>query len=220
MSNIENGAARFLANKDAMRRLMQMDSNGSMNKIAHDARTSGKIDISEGVETTYTPQSYETTTPQNQAMPQIPKQVMNTQSKLPKEILESFQNKQIDTSVLGLGTTGSVLDRIDFNTNGQLFSKEPQVKQVVAEASKPIVTEQLAPQVNTSVDYSMIKMIVEECVRKYTSALKKSILSEAKQTQNSDTLKALKIGDKFTFVTNDGDLYEAKLTFVKNINKK
>ena len=29
-----------------------------------------------------------------------------------------------------------------------------------------------------------------------------------------------KIGDKFTFVTNDGDLYEAKLTFVKNINKK
>jgi hypothetical protein len=78
----------------------------------------------------------------------------------------------------------------------------------------------MSQQVNASVDYSMIKMIVEESVRKYTSALKKSILSEAKQSQNNDTLKALKIGDKFTFVTDNGDLYEAKLTFVKNINKK
>lgn len=220
MSNIENGAARFLANKDAMKRLMQMDSNGAMNKIATAARNAGKIDISEGAEPTYVQQSYDTPLNQNQAMPQIPKQVMNTQSKLPREILESFQNKQIDTSVLGLGTSGSVLDRIDFNTNGQLFPKEQEVKSPITEVVKPVVTEQSIPQINTTVDYSMIKMIVDECVRKYTSALKKSILSEAKQSQNNDTLKALKIGDKFTFVTNDGDLYEAKLTFVKNINKK
>ena len=63
-------------------------------------------------------------------------------------------------------------------------------------------------------------MIVEDCMRKYTSALKKSILSESKINENVGTLQAMKIGDKFSFITSNGDLYEAKLTFIKNMNTK
>ena len=64
----------------------------------------------------------------------------------------------------------------------------------------------------------MIKMIVEDCMKKYTSALKKSMINESKNSD--DSLKAMKIGDKFSFITKNGDLYEAELKFVKNINKK
>ena len=57
-------------------------------------------------------------------------------------------------------------------------------------------------------------------MRKYTSALKKSILNESKNADTNGTLKAMKVGDKFSFITDNGDLYEAKLTFIKNLNKK
>ena len=57
-------------------------------------------------------------------------------------------------------------------------------------------------------------------MRKYSSALKKTIINESKTTSNEGTLKAMKVGDKFSFITDNGDLYEAKLTFIKNINKK
>ena len=227
MANIEENSARFLANQDSIRRLMKMDSNGQMNQLASNARTNGKLSMNEdGLPTVITSTSNTNTQfltesqMQHQQMPQVAPSVGRRNSKLPMEIVESFKTTQIDTSVLGLGTQGSVLDRINFNTNGQLF-KEQTPQQIVTEAKPEVktVTEQ-APVVTSSVDYSMIKMIVEECMRKYTSALKKTILTENKNTNENNTLKAMKIGDKFTFVTDNGDLYEAKLTFIKNINKK
>ena len=72
---------------------------------------------------------------------------------------------------------------------------------------------------NSNVDYSMIKMIVEECMRKYVGSLKKTILNESK-SNSSDELQAMKIGDKFSFITKNGDLYEAELKFIKNLNNK
>ena len=228
MANIEENSARFLANQDSIRRLMKMDSNGQMTQLANNARTSGKLSMNEdGVPTVSTSSSnvpanqfLTESQVQHQPIPKVTPSMVKRNSKLPMEIIESFKTTQIDTSVLGLGTTGSVLDRINFNTNGQLF-QESAPQQIVTE-SKPetkTITEQ-ATIATAQIDYSMIKMIVEECVRKYTSALKKSILNESKIVNENSTLKAMKIGDKFTFVTDNGDLYEAKLTFVKNINKK
>jgi hypothetical protein len=72
---------------------------------------------------------------------------------------------------------------------------------------------------NSNVDYSMIKMIVEECMRKYVGTLKKTILNESKTSSNGE-LQAMKIGDKFSFITKNGDLYEAELKFIKNLNNK
>ena len=174
MANIEENSARFLSNQDSIRRLMKMDSNGKMSQLVNDARTSGKLSMSDdGMPTVASSPSVgggqhltEAQIP-NKPMPQYTAPIGKRNSKLPMEIIESFNTTQIDTSVLGLGTSGSILDRINFNTNGQLFKETPQ-QQVIAE-SKPevkVITEQ-APVVTSSVDYSMIKMIVEECMRKY-----------------------------------------------------
>lgn len=224
MSNVnpEVNMNRFLAIKDKARKIMQMDRSGELDKIRDNAARSGKLSMNEGIEpVAEMPMNAYPQTPQ---MSQMPQYVPQTQpmmgvgsSKLPSAILESFKNKQIDTSVMGLSTTGSVLDRINFNTQGALF-EQTQPKQEVKEVK--VVTEQTQPTVSTSVDYSMIKMIVEECMRKYSSALKKTIINESKTASNEGTLKAMKVGDKFSFITDNGDLYEAKLTFIKNINKK
>ena len=37
---------------------------------------------------------------------------------------------------------------------------------------------------------------------------------------NNLNITVPKIGDKFSFITSNGDLYEAKLTFIKNMNTK
>lgn len=224
MSNVnpEVNMNRFLAIKDKARKIMEMDRSGKLDEIRDNAARSGKLSMNESIEpVAEMPMNAYPQTPQMSQMPQYIPQAQSMMgvgsSKLPSAILESFKNKQIDTSVMGLSTTGSVLDRINFNTQGALF-EQTQPKQEVKEVK--VVTEQTQPTISTSVDYSMIKMIVEECMRKYTSALKKTIINESKTASNEGTLKAMKVGDKFSFITDNGDLYEAKLTFIKNINKK
>lgn len=134
--------------------------------------------------------------------------VRNT--KLPNEIFESMTKNYIDTKPLSNGMPelgGSILDGLNI--------QKQQPKKRINEVAQPTIQ-----QVNQNIDYSLIKTIVEDCVKKYSSALKKSILNESKEINENKngTLQAMKIGDKFSFIDNEGNLYEAKLTFIKNIN--
>jgi hypothetical protein len=83
--------------------------------------------------------------------------------------------------------------------------------------SRGVITE----TASNGVDYSLIKTIVESTMKKYLGAYMKKYLNEGKIiNENSSELKAIKLGNKFSFITDNGDLYEAKLVFKKNINKK
>ena len=207
MAELDERVSRFMQSQERARKLIQMDNGGSLNEIKNKAITEGRMSYDEnGVivpsvqNTNYNDFSQYHSAPSNN-------------SKLPKEILESFKSKP--NLGMGMMDTGSVLDTVNNLTNGRLQeqSVQPTKPKVITEtAQQPLVT-------NASVDYSMIKMIVEDCMRKYTSALKKSILNESKD-QSTDTLQAMKIGDKFSFITKNGDLYEAELKFVKNIKSK
>lgn len=220
MANVDENISRFMNAKERARKLIQMDANGTLDEVKKNAESSGKLSYSnEGVDTNiienYTPKDI------NQYNNVQPQDFHINKSKLPIEILESFKTKQIDTALLNGGmtkTNGSVLDQLDMLTNGKVLQQEsiqqPQQKQIVKE------TVQVQPQITTSIDYSMIKMIVEDCMRKYTSALKKQILSENKTTQDSGTLQAMKIGNKFSFIDSKGNVFEATLTKKGNINEK
>jgi hypothetical protein len=193
----------FIMAKDRARKLIQMDANGTLDKVKRKALAEDKMSYgADGIVTNnnYSQSNQTFTTEQNQ----IPNSI-KTKSKLPTEILESFKkNPSYDTY------QGSVLDEIQKVSGGKVFTEQNIVKD-------EIPTQHAVTQ---NIDYSMIKMIVEECMRKYTSALKKTIMTESKNNLNESngTIQALKIGDKFSFITNNGDLYEAKLTFIKNIN--
>lgn len=142
---------------------------------------------------------------ENRQMPQM--QVpMQTQTPtvvnkgLPREILESFSNNYIDQSVFD--PNRSVLDRIGVTNGQQQITETVQTYQPVQQ------------NVGGSVDYELIKSIVESAVKKYVNALGKKVL-----TENND-LSMIQVGEKkINLVTKSGDIYEAQLKFVKNIKK-
>lgn len=208
MANVDENINRFMNAKERARKLIQMDANGTIDEYKKKAKDEGRMTYGDGgvVETSIMEHKTQDFNAYNNVQPQS-FQIKN--SKLPIEILESFKNKQIDTTPFG--ASQSVLDKIGIPV------QQPQQRQVVTET----VQVQQQPQVTTTVDYSMIKMIVEECMRKYTSALKKQILSESKTVQQSEgTLQAMKIGNKFSFIDSKGNVYEATLKKIKNINEK
>ena len=210
MAASEESIKRFMMAQDRAKKLIQMDVNGGLKQYEHKARQNAEMCLNEESTPQYQTQP---TTQQQMSYTQEPLNV-KTNSKLPKEILESFKTKQIDTEPLGYGVSSSILDEVNYRTQGKLYKEDAQVQE--RPKQQIVETTQSTP---TTVDYSMIKMIVEECMRKYVGSLKKTILNESK-TNNNDELQAMKIGDKFSFITKNGDLYEAELKFVKNLNKK
>lgn len=120
--------------------------------------------------------------------------------KLPKEILESFSNNYIDQSAFD--PNRSILDTMGITGDS-------------------LQQESYAPTPNrndSKIDYEMIKAIVESSVKKYVNALGKKMLSENKSVGNLDEINAIQITDKkIAIVTKDGNLFEGKLVFKKNI---
>lgn len=205
MAASEESIKRFMMAQDRAKKLIQMDVNGGLKQYEQKARQSAEMSLNEDITTQYQPQQQITS--YNQESSNI-----KSNSKLPKEILESFKTKQIDPSPLGYGVSSSILDEVNYRTQGKLYNEEtnklPQSK------IKQQIVENV--QMPTNVDYSMIKMIVEDCMKKYVSSIKKTIINESKNS--NDELQALKIGNKFSFITKNGDLFEAELKFIKNLN--
>ena len=141
---------------------------------------------------------------ENRQMPQMQVQAQTptmVNKGLPREILESFSSNYIDQSVFD--PNRSVLDRIGVTNGQQQITETVQTYQPVQQTA------------GGNVDYELIKSIVESAVKKYVSALGKKVL-----TENND-LSMIQVGEKkINLVTKSGDLYEAQLKFVKNINKK
>ena len=132
----------------------------------------------------------------------------SNKSKLPKEVLESIRKNPINVAIPAELGGGSVLDGLGLTPKQQVSPPQSIVPQY-----------QQMQQV--SIDYNAIRVIVDESVKKYMTALKKSLLSEGKENiTKTDTVKYMVIGDKLQLLTDDGDLYEAELKFKKNVKQK
>lgn len=135
---------------------------------------------------------------------------LKNKSKIPQEILESIISQPIDIE------GGNTLDVIT-----KKISEKPVHKEVIKEEKKenntPIYTNN-----NVNIDYSLIKTIVEETIKKYSSALKRSILTEVKNntvTEGNNNLKIMSVGENLRLITEDGDVYEAELVYKGKIKK-
>ena len=134
-----------------------------------------------------------TRTKQNLSNPNVIRKNMKN-SKLPKEILESFSENYIDQEA-------PILDQMGV-TNGE----------------QQIIQEEIIPSQNNGIDYGLIKNIIESSVKKYTAALYKKMINESKSNDNN--IAAVRFtGDKFAIITKNGDLYEANMTFKKNVKE-
>jgi hypothetical protein len=117
-------------------------------------------------------------------------------SKMPEYIKQSMLENRIDTS--GLGQT-SVLDTLGVKPQKKTQQRRP-------------MNEQSRPMQGASVDYSIIKAIINECLNEYFS---KQPLNE------STTLKTIGLtGGNISLVDNKGNIYKAKLEKIGNKNDK
>ena len=124
---------------------------------------------------------------------------------LPKEIVEAFKQNPIGN------------DTIDISNE-----EVQEVKQIMKNSNNLPTQNVINEQTTNGVDYGLIKTIIESAVKKYANALNKRIISENKSTAkgNISELKAMKIGNKFSFISENGDIYEAKLVYKGNIKDK
>jgi len=196
-------------------KLMRLESNGTLDKIAKAHK--GEINESLGSDASMTTESMMTTARNRNTQAPIARgQMLGAGAgNVPSIIRESFANNPIDESALyaGLG------DGRDLS----FLNESMPTQQVQAPSSQEIrqIINESAPQAMQApqqIDYPMIRTIVEEIVRKYAVSLKNKILTEDKQNMNE--VNTVMLGKSFKFLAKNGDIYEAKLTKVANINDK
>ena len=197
----EERAAKIKAARNKSLRLMQMDANGTLDKIAE-----GKKDkINE---------SFTDVEMVSGDMMQAPRQNMSANiasgrmsvaaGNVPSVIRESFQSQP---PLAQQEVTSSVLDGMF----GDLLQERQKPQQVITETVQPQVQH-----TSSQIDYPMIRTIVEEIVRKYTSSLSKKMVNEGKGSE----VNTISLGKSFKFLANNGDIYECTMKKVGNINKK
>lgn len=118
-------------------------------------------------------------------------------SKLPKAVLEVMKESRKDRLSLHNAASNSLPQELINEVNGKKQNKQK-------------IQETVVSSVGNNVDYSLIKTIVEDCMKKYVGSLKKTLMTENKG--NSLELMTQQ-GNTFRFVTADGKLFEGKLTY-------
>lgn len=197
-------------------KLMRLESNGSLDKIAK----AHKDDINLSLDPTnnITTESMVTTQNNRSAMaPQIGGQMSASAMNVPSVIRESFMKNPIDDSALYTASLGDGMD-VSFLTE-KVGNKQIR-QQVNPEQIRQIVSENThqTQMPSQSIDYPMIRTIVEEIVRKYTASLSKKMLNESKQDNNE--INTIMLGKGFKFLDSKGNLYECTMKKIGNLNDK
>ena len=204
----QNAIRNLVGNRDAIRRIMAMDADGSMDRIVETARSNGSLTFDgEGG-------SYSGSGKQGQLQDMgsvvVNEQVMQGHRHMPKAVLESFrQNPGKEANI-------SVLGGLDISQ----FQKQQSQKNVVQEQ---MVQQQQAMTQVGGVDYSLLKTIINEAVqenvKKYMSALSKKLISEGVGGKGNE-IQAIKIGKKLSIITENGDIYSSSLQKMGNVRDK
>ena len=204
----KNAIRNLVGNRDAIRRIMAMDADGSMDRMVETARSNGSLTFDgEGG-------SYSGSGKQGQLQDMgsvvVNEQVMQGHRHMPKAVLESFrQNPGKEASI-------SVLGGLDISQ----FQKQQSQKNVVQEH---MVQQQQAMTQVGGVDYSLLKTIINEAVqenvKKYMSALSKKLISEGVGGKGNE-IQAIKIGKKLSIITENGDIYSSSLQKMGNVRDK
>ena len=204
----QNAIRNLVGNRDAIRRIMAMDADGSMDRIVETARSNGSL-IFDGEGGSYSGSGKQGQL-QDMGSVVVNEQVMQGHRHMPKAVLESFrQNPGKEASI-------SVLGGLDISQ----FQKQQSQKNVVQEH---MVQQQQAMTQVGGVDYSLLKTIINEAVqenvKKYMSALSKKLISEGVGGKGNE-IQAIKIGKKLSIITENGDIYSSSLQKMGNVRDK
>lgn len=219
MANEVEKRARLQSAMSKAAKLMQLESNGTLDKIA----AAHKDGINESLGGAVTTQQLMTTSRDKKTQgPVATRQMGQNAGNVPAAIREAFMANPIDDSALydALGEQGDGRS-LSFLTEGleqpqQRTVVPPQnVRQIVNEG---MGTQQQAPQYAAQIDYPMIRTIVEEIVRKYAVSLNKKIINEGKESANQ--VNTIALGKTFKFLDDAGNIYECTMKKIGNVKNK
>lgn len=217
MANEVDKRARLQSAMSKAAKLMQLESNGTLDKIA----AAHKDGINSSLDGEIMTEELMTTSRNRKTQDPIPtRQMGQNAANVPAAIREAFMANPIDDSALyeALGEQGDGRS-LSFLTEG-LEQPQPQytppqnVRQIVNEG---MGVQQPAPQYAAQIDYPMIRTIVEEIVRKYAVSLNKKIINEGKESANQ--INTIALGKTFKFLDDAGNVYECTMRKVSNINE-
>ena len=204
-TNAEERKARIAAARQGSLRLMQMDANGTLDKLM-EGRTDEINNSLTSADANVTSSSLMSSKREDR-MNRMPTGRMGVAAaNVPSIIRESFQNQPPVNENM---TASSVLDDVF-----SLEDLQPQRKQQITEHVAPA---QQSYTTGGSVDYPMIRTIVEDIVRKYAQSLKKNLVTESTGGAEVNTIA---LGKTFKFLDSKGNIYECTMKKVGNINKK
>ena len=167
MTPQEERAARIKAVTNKSLKLMKMDANGTLDKIAEGKR--GDINTSLNESGTLLENNPMQGSGPNPTRQFNVNRISPAAGNVPSVIRESFQSQP---PVGQQEMTSSVLDTM----LGDMFVQQTTTKPIMEEVQHQ--PQQIAPQYSSQIDYPMIRTIVEEIVRKYTSSLSKKMINE------------------------------------------
>jgi hypothetical protein len=224
MANEVDKRARLQSAMSKAAKLMQLESNGTLDKIAAAHKDGISSSLDGGV---MTEELMTTSRDRSKQGPIVGKQMGENASNVPAAIREAFMTNPIDDSALyeALGEQGDGRS-LSFLTEGLAPKQQPQqvappqnIRQIVNEGiGGQQYVQQPQMQVTQQIDYPMIRTIVEEIVRKYAVSLNKKIISEGKQTPSQ--VNTIAIGKSFRFLAENGDIYECSMKKVGNVKNK
>lgn len=139
-------------------------------------------------------------------------------TKIPKQILQSIINNP-----LNMPTVDPKMDAFTEKLRQAIpegIGRSYAIQNKLEKEDRKNLVENVKP-VASGVDYEMIKMIVENAVEKKFESLKSTLLTESRNAGSGSTLKAMKLGEKFLFLDESGNVFECQLKYIgKNKKKK
>lgn len=141
-------------------------------------------------------------------------------TKIPKQIIQSIIQNPLDMP--------SVDPKMDAFTEKLKMSLPESINRSYEiqsrlekqdEKKTPVISESTT---STSIDYEMIKLIIENAINKKIDDIKNTLLTESQNHLNSTpSLKAMKLGEKFLFLDGDNNVFECQMKYIgKNKKKK
>lgn len=161
-------------------------------------------------------------------------------SNLPKSIFESMQTNPIQEyngPMNGLSVLDSIIppqqtrapqpqtmtpQRAQINEDYYSGEKQMPSTEELLRRSR-MLHEQVQPQTQQNVlptgagiDYSIIRLMIENCIANEFKALRKSMLNESRTGGDGNVI--MSVGDSIKFIAKNGNVYEGKVKKIGNVN--
>lgn len=212
MANESDKKAKLRESLSRASKIMQLESNGTLDKIAASNRDGINSSLDGGVSTS----ELISTAPNRASRPvTATRKPGSNASNVPLAIREAFMKNPIDDSALysAFGDNGD-------GRSLSFLSEEGgnKVREIVSEGMASETRQTVQHPSSQGIDYPMIRTIVEDIVRKYAVSLNKKIISEGKQQFNE--IGTIALGKTFKFLDNEGNIYECTMKKVGNVKSK